>query len=137
LPAVLFLASVAAPGHREGKADWTEDQVLAYLHQMGGTPPEIFAEPALLAGLLPTLRADLNLVDSFHLDPAKPLEMPIRAFAGVDDVEGSPALMEGWRNQTLGRFDLDVVTGGHFFDPAGEHHVIRTITDDLQRELGA
>jgi surfactin synthase thioesterase subunit len=136
LPARLFLASVAAPGHREGKTDWTEDEVLAYLRHMGGTPPEIFSEPALLAGLLPTLRADLNLVDSFHLTPATPLEMPIHAFAGMDDVEGSPERMSGWRAETLSRFDLDVVTGGHFFDLAGERHVIGAITDELQRELG-
>ena len=98
---------------------------------MGGTPPEIFSESALLAGLLPTLRADLNLVDSFHLRPATPLEMPIHAFAGVDDVEGSPERMNGWRAETLGRFDLDVVTGAHFFDEAGERQVIRTVTDEM------
>lgn len=137
LPARLFLASVAAPGRREGKAHWTEDEVLAYLRHMGGTPPEIFAEPALLAGLLPTLRADLTLVDSFHLRPATPLEMPIHAFAGVDDVEGSPERMDGWRAETSGRFDLDVVIGGHFFDPAGERQVVQTITDELLREVGA
>ncbi|BCB89238.1 thioesterase [Phytohabitans suffuscus] len=136
-PAALFLASVAVPGHREGKADWTEGEVLEYLRQMGGTPPEIFSEPALLAGLLPTLRADLKLVDSFHLRPATPLRTPIHVFAGIDDVEGSPKRMNDWQAETLGRFDLDVVTGGHFFDRAGEHQVIRAVTEDLLRKLAA
>jgi surfactin synthase thioesterase subunit len=134
LPAMLFLASTAAPGHREGRADWSEEQVLAYLRRMGGTPPELFAEPALLAALVPTLCADLNLVDSFHLRPATPLQTPIHAFAGIEDAEGSPQRMTGWRAETLGRFELDVVTGGHFFDLAGERHVIGTVTDEL-REL--
>lgn len=134
LPARLFLASTAAPAHREGRADWSEEQVIAYLRRMGGTPPELFAEPALLAALVPTLRADLNLVDSFQLRPATPLQTPIHAFAGVDDVEGSPQRMVGWRAETLGRFELDVVTGGHFFDGAGERRVIGAIADEL-REL--
>lgn len=137
MPSVLFLASVAAPAWQEGRANWdvrTEDLV-RYLREMGGTPPEVLEQPEFLASLLPTLRADLTLVDTFQFRATTPLDVPIRAFAGVDDVEGSPERMSGWRAETCGRFDLDVVPGGHFFDPAGERQVIRTVADDVQREL--
>jgi surfactin synthase thioesterase subunit len=56
--------------------------------------------------------------------------MPIHAYAGAGDTEGSPERMRGWR-----AFALDVVAGGHFFDPSGERHVIRTVVDELQLEL--
>jgi medium-chain acyl-[acyl-carrier-protein] hydrolase len=137
MPAALYLASVAAPGCEEGRADWDvgKEDLLRYLRTMGGTPPELFSEPELLASLLPTLRADLTVVDSFRFRPPRPLDLPIRAFAGLDDAEGPPDRMRGWRAETRGRFDLDVVPGGHFFNAAGELQVIRTITDDLLREL--
>lgn len=138
-PSVLYLASAAAPGSKEGRADWDarKDDLVGYLREMGGTPPEIFSQPELLASLLPTLCADLILVDTFCFRPSTPLDVPIRAFAGIDDVEGSPERMSGWRLETSGRFHLDVVPGGHFFDATGELQVIRTITDDLLRELAS
>jgi medium-chain acyl-[acyl-carrier-protein] hydrolase len=140
-PSALYLASAAAPSWAEGRfnrgARKDDDGLLGYLRDMGGTPAELFSEPELLAHLLPTLRADLTLVDTFRFRPSAPLDVPIRAFAGIDDVEGSPERMSRWRDETSGRFELDVVPGGHFFDAAGELQVIQTITDDLLRELAA
>lgn len=139
MPIALYLAGAAAPEWREGRTDWElhPEALIAYLREMGGTPPQIFEEPELLAVLLPTLRADLTLVDNFRFHPATPLAVPIRAFAGVDDVEGSAERMHGWRAQTTEWFALDTVPGGHFFDATGERQVIRTITEDLRRELSA
>jgi medium-chain acyl-[acyl-carrier-protein] hydrolase len=136
MPSALFLASVAAPVWNEGRyiCDDTDDLV-AYLRKMGGTPPEFFEQPELLAAVLPTLRADLTLVDSFHYRPATPLDVPIHAFAGVDDLEGSADRMSGWHAETRGPFRLDSVSGGHFFDAAGERQVVRMVVDDHEREV--
>jgi surfactin synthase thioesterase subunit len=134
MPAALYLASAAAPGADEGRVDWKHDLV-GYLRTMGGTPPEVFAEPELLDTVLPTLRADLTLVDAFRFRPSTPLDVPIRAFAGLADVEHSPERMSGWGRETSGRFHLDVRPGGHFFDAASELRLIQTIADDLLGEL--
>src|ERR1035441_6304154 len=130
-PSSLYLASTAAPSlEEEHKLRWRDDLV-GYLRTMGGTPPEVFALPEFLASLLPTLRADLTAVDSFRFRPSSPLDVPIHAFAGTQDAEGGPERMSGWRSETTARFDLDLVQGGHFFDPAGELRVIRTVTAGL------
>jgi medium-chain acyl-[acyl-carrier-protein] hydrolase len=136
MPGALYLACAAAPGWKEGRANWKvgKQELIAYLRKMGGTPPEIFTQPELLDSFLPTLRADLTVVDSFRLRPRVPLDMPIRAFAGIDDVEGPPERMSGWRLETRGPFHLHAVSGGHFFDAAGERQVIRTIATDLLSE---
>lgn len=129
-PMALYLASAAAPGEPDRNTGWRDDLV-GYLRSMGGTPPEVFAEPGLLETLLPTLRADLTLADTFRFGPATPLDVPIVAFAGRDDPEGAPDRMAGWRAETRGRFELLVRPGGHFFDPAEEARLIRTVADDL------
>src|SRR5687768_15964641 len=42
LPCALFLASAAAPGWEESQPDWEERKadLVGYLREMGGTPPE-------------------------------------------------------------------------------------------------
>jgi medium-chain acyl-[acyl-carrier-protein] hydrolase len=136
MPCALFLASIAAPGLENTDNDWaSDDDLVGYLRKMGGTAPEIFAAPELLAAVLPTLRADLRLVDTFRFRPATPLDVPIHVFAGVDDVEESVERMAGWSSETSARFALDIVPGGHLFDTVGVRQVIRIITDDLRPEL--
>jgi medium-chain acyl-[acyl-carrier-protein] hydrolase len=112
-PSALYLANTAAPDLDEERQLRWQDDVVGYLRSMGATRPEVFDQPELLASLLPMVRADLTLVDCFRFRPAVPLDMPIHAFAGAEDAEGAPERMSGWRFETRGRFDLDVVKGGH------------------------
>ena len=135
MPIQLFLACDAAPVHDDGAWPWEgwPDGLEGYLRDLGGTPPEVLAEPELLEALLPTVRADLAVLTTATVRPVTPLDVPIRAFAGVADPVAPPALMDGWRAETSARFELDLIPGGHFFGPAGERRVIRAIGDDLGR----
>jgi medium-chain acyl-[acyl-carrier-protein] hydrolase len=133
-PAALYLSSASAPSEEPGRDDWKRDLV-GFLRDMRGTPPEVLADPQLLGLVLPTLRADLTLLDSFGFRAEVPLDMPIRAFAGRNDTEHSPDRMRGWGVETIGRFHLDVRQGGHFLAPADELKVIGTVAGDLQRQL--
>lgn len=135
-PAGLYLAGAAAPGWPEGRTDWNvpDEDLVEYVRALGGTQPEVFAYPELVAALLPTLRADLTLVDTFQFQPTTPLDVPIRAFAGAADVEGSPERMRGWARQTNGPFTLESLPGGHFFDAAEQRRVTRVIADDFAED---
>lgn len=132
-PGMLFVAASRAPCLDDGSWLWEdrEDGLRGYVHEMGGTPAEVLAEPELLAGLLPTLAADLTVLSTHGFRPTAPLAVPIHAFAGTDDAEADPRRMDGWRNETSAAFGLDPVPGGHFFDPTGERQVIDTIGDRL------
>jgi medium-chain acyl-[acyl-carrier-protein] hydrolase len=136
-PVALYLAGAASPGWPEGRVDWAvpDDEMIAYLREMGGTPPEVFEHPALLTVLLQTLRADLTLVDSSWFVAAEIFDVPILAFAGTEDVEGGPERMAGWGAQTRGSFALTEVPGGHFFDEAGEALMLDHIAAGLAQTL--
>jgi medium-chain acyl-[acyl-carrier-protein] hydrolase len=133
LPRMLFVAAAAAPILDNGRFDWEgrTDGLEGYVRELGGTPDKVLAEPGLLSAFMPTLRADLTVLSTHHFRPATPLDVRIRAFAGIDDRVAGSARMTGWRMETAARFDLGLVSGGHFFDSAGEQEVIRTIGDDL------
>jgi surfactin synthase thioesterase subunit len=139
MPRMLFVAASAAPSLDNGTWRWEgrTDGLEGYVREMGGTPVEVLAEPELLAGLLPTLRADLTVLSTHGFRPPRPLDVPVRAFAGSGDAEASPERMSGWRAETSARFDLSLVPGGHFFDSAGERQVIATIGHDLADLAGS
>ena len=133
MPVLLYVASDPAPERDNGHWDWEgrEDGLEGFVREMGGTPPEVLAEPELMAALLRVLHADLCVITSHEHRGHQPLDLPIRAFAGMADISASPQRMSGWRAETTARFDLDVLAGGHFFDSAAEREVIRTISRDL------
>lgn len=98
---------------------------------MGGTPVEVLEQPELLAGLLPTLRADLTVLSTHDFHPETPLDIPVHAFAGTEDPEAHPERMTDWARETRDRFSLTPIPGGHFFDDEGRQQVIRVIVDQL------
>jgi surfactin synthase thioesterase subunit len=134
-PSALYLACDIAPSQDgdtypwEGRADGLE----GYLREMGGTPPEVLAEPDLVQVLVRTLRADLTVLSTHRFRPAVPLDVRIQAFAGMHDWTAPAERMAPWGAETTARFDLDVVRGGHFFEADAERQVIRTIGQDLIR----
>lgn len=133
LPRALFVAASMGPSRDDGHWRWEgrSDGLEGYVHEMGGTPAAVLAEPTLLAALLPTLRADLTVLSTHGFHPATPLDVPIRAFAGVSDDEATPERTRAWAAETSAGFALDVLGCGHFFDPAAERLVVEAIGRDL------
>lgn len=134
MPRALYVAASAAPSLDDGTWPWEgrSDGLEGYVREMGGTPDAVLAEPDLLAGLLPTLGADLTVLSTHGFRPVTPLDVPILAFAGVDDAEADPARMAGWRSETTARFGVDELPCGHFFDAEGERQVAAAIGRDLR-----
>lgn len=133
MPQALYVAASSAPRLDNGSWRWEgrEDGLEGYIREMGGTPPEVLAEPELVAALLPTLWADLTVLSTHGFRPMTPLDVRIRAFAGVADDEAPPARMAAWSDETVGPFDLDALECGHFFDPDTERLVVEAIGRDL------
>jgi len=133
LPRKLYVASCQAPSldepHRA--VDGSDSSLISYITALGGTPPEILADPYLLSGLLPALRADLSVLNTHAPRPTAPLDVPIRGFAGRADADAPPARMMAWRAETSACFDLNVVDGGHFFSEAGQRQATALISADL------
>jgi surfactin synthase thioesterase subunit len=52
---------------------------------------------------------------------------PIAALAARTDPQVAPGQMAGWQLLTTGRFDLQIVEGGHFFPRERPQLVLPTI----------
>ncbi len=119
MPACLIVAACKAPQLPERLAlihGLPEGEFLAKLQQRyQGIPQEVASQKDLMRLLLPTLRADFKLVETYQYQPGLPLDCPILALAGDEDQHVTPAEVSAWREQTTGAFSLRILPGGHFF----------------------
>ncbi|MFI5757228.1 thioesterase II family protein [Streptomyces sp. NPDC051569] len=131
----LFVAG-ALPPHLMGEPgpDPTDQELLEYMNQWQGTPPELLADTGFLSTFLPTLRADLRLFHSCRraVSQADRAAVPVVAFGGLQDETAPRGLCEAWRQWTAGRFTVRMVEGGHFFPVTAAQEVLGAVA----RELG-
>ena len=92
-----------------------EELVAAVVERYDGIPPAIRASPELLQLLLPALRADLQMVETYRCTEEPPLETPILALGGTEDRAVPLAQLGEWRRHTARDFSMRLLPGGHFF----------------------
>lgn len=94
-------------------------------------PAEVLAEPELMQLLLPVIRADFTLIETYGYRAAEPLACPITCFGGTEDDRVGREDLEAWAEQTRGAFNLRIFAGGHFFVDSARDDVLRAIVDEL------
>ena len=81
----------------------------------GGIPPALLDHQELVDIVVPALRADLTIFETYVYHHEPPLEWPIAAFAGRDDRNVDEAMLHAWQGHTRDKFSSLVFPGGHFF----------------------
>lgn len=112
-------------------------EFLTELQELGGLPPALLEHQELLDLLVPTLRADVGLHETYALREEPPLECPITAYSGLADPKVSREHAEAWRMHTAGPFTLRLFPGGHFFHQDDRATFLRTFAGDLHGVLGS
>ncbi|RKT17082.1 medium-chain acyl-[acyl-carrier-protein] hydrolase [Streptomyces sp. 1114.5] len=110
-------------------------EFLAAMAGLGGTPPEVLGEPQLLNLMLPTLRADFELNETYRPLAGPRLRCPIAAYMGADDPEVSAPELLAWSGETTGEFTMRVLPGGHFYLKDEPDDVLGAVRQDLARVL--
>ena len=117
-PRRLFVSGRPAPRHhRPGgvKHRLPDDALWAELRRLGGTADSTLDHPELRAAVLPTLRSDYRLVESYRPTAGPPLSTPITAITGDADPEAAVGQVADWHRYTTGGFGLRVLPGHHFY----------------------
>lgn len=128
-PAALLVSGRRAPHLPAAQPklhDRPEAELLAELRRMGGTPEELLADKALMEMLLPMIRADFEVFETYEPTPDRaPLPCPVVAYGGVRDADVGREHLEAWRAYGNGEFDLHMFPGGHFFLQEGDARSLR------------
>ena len=101
-----------------------DDEFLDAIRELDGTPAEVMKDADLMRLILPVLRADFELCETYEYTNSGPLRCPIAAFAGKADKEEPLASMAPWRAQTEDLFVLHAIDGGHFFIHSNERELL-------------
>jgi surfactin synthase thioesterase subunit len=92
-----------------------DDEFIGELRRLQGTTEEVLENREFLQMLLPLLRADFTLSDSYVYTEKDPLSCPITAFGGFEDIEAPPDMLHPWAGHTRNSFEVHFYHGKHFF----------------------
>jgi medium-chain acyl-[acyl-carrier-protein] hydrolase len=103
------------------------------LETLNGTPKEVLEHEELLEMMLPLIRADFRL-DETYTRPGdyEPLDCPITALGGRQDMETSVSNLQGWSEVTRSSFELKMLDGDHFFIHSQAAVLMQVIEDILK-----
>jgi medium-chain acyl-[acyl-carrier-protein] hydrolase len=117
-PAQLFVSAHRAPQLPDRHSAIHELPDAIFINEIGhlnGMPAEVVAEADLMELMMPLLRADFGLAETYTYTPEPPLPGAISAFGGVADEGISRDDLAAWVAQTTAHFVLRMLPGDHFF----------------------
>lgn len=133
-PERLFLSAHSAP-HLPKELppihQGTDEEFFEGLRRLEGTPDELIANEDLMRLVLPTLRADFAMAETYKPPKEPPLDVPLSIIGGLaDEVTGRPQL-EPWAEYTTRECKVRMVPGGHFFVEESRDLILRAVFQDL------
>ncbi len=118
LPQHLFASGCNAPQARNPSENLhllSDDDLIAKLETFNGTPPGVLAHRELMQLVLPTIRADFSMVETWQYRPLPLLSLPITVLAGKLDDRSTTDQAEAWQRETQGPCRVIWFEGDHFF----------------------
>jgi medium-chain acyl-[acyl-carrier-protein] hydrolase len=134
LPLHLFVSGRRAPQVPNREEDihaLPEPEFLVKLRELNGTPEEVLQHAELMRLLIPVLRADFSVNETYVFRPEEPLDLGISAFGGLGDQEVTREDMVGWSEHGRGPFRLRMLPGDHFFLHSARDLVTESVARDL------
>jgi medium-chain acyl-[acyl-carrier-protein] hydrolase len=135
-PAHLFLSAAEAPHRRnreETLSTLPKAQLLKKLHEFNGTPVEALCNEELMDLLLPTIRADFTLCETYQYSEETPLSCPLTIYGGIDDAEVDRERIAAWSELVRGATNIRMFPGGHFFIHTSKSLFLPAFAADLRR----
>jgi surfactin synthase thioesterase subunit len=119
-PRHLFVSGWPAPGR---EARWTraarslqdEDFLGELARRYGSLNGTLLDEPEVRDVVLPTLRADIEVLEGSAQGPQDPVSCPLTVYGGTADPSTTPEDLQAWQDTTSGPFRIKLIPGGHFF----------------------
>ena len=132
-PAALVVAGRQPPhfpNRDRYRSDMGTDALLQEMIRISGAPDYLLKNQELQNFILPQIRRDYKLNESFRYHNEK-LSCRILAYAGSRDEDAPVEVMEHWKQVTTGEFQIERMEGDHFFVADKENLFFRRMTGAL------
>lgn len=133
-PAHIFISATHAPHRRtldERLSVLPKTALVKKLHGFNGAPPEALQNEELMDLMLPTIRADFELCETYEYHPEAPLGCPLTIYGGIEDHEVERDRLASWGEMTTGPSSIRMFPGGHFFINTSQSTFLQTFACDL------
>lgn len=137
-PMALIASGRIAP-HRVRDRDihrLADEGIIAEIRRLGGTPEEILNNMELMDLVLPVVRNDYRLIETYRPETEAKIESPIHIFCGRADLDATAEDLEAWSELTTHACDLTYFDGDHFYLNGKKHEVVSAIVDRLHTPSG-
>lgn len=138
LPLHLFVSGRRAPqipDTEEPIHALPEPEFIKKLRELNGTPEEVLQHAELMKLLIPVLRSDFSVNETYAYAQEEPFDIGISCFGGLGDKEVSRDDCAVWKDQTRGRFRLRMLPGDHFFVHSAKDMILESVARDLAEVL--
>ena len=133
-PVHLFVSAHSAPqisGRDSPIHALPESEFVEQLRCLNGMSEAVLKNAELMQLLLPILRADFSVCETYVYQVGEPLDCPISALGGLRDDHVSRESLDAWRVQTRATFTLRMFPGDHFFINTDRLLLLHTIAREL------
>jgi surfactin synthase thioesterase subunit len=114
-----------------------DDQLLDGLRRLNDDGDAALENAEVMALMMPLLRADLEMCDTYVYRSEAPLSVGITALAGSDDPLATPGRVEVWQQETTGTFTMHTFTARHLFLKTHQAEVLHCLRQLLLGLLGS
>lgn len=135
LPTHIFLSGRSAPQLTRERVTYNlpAKEFAEELRQLNGTPREVLEHQELMDLMIPLLRADFEVCQTYNYTQEPALDCPITAFGGLNDDHVTREMVGAWREHTTRSFRLCMMPGDHFFVHSAQDRVLGIVSQELQR----
>lgn len=113
----------------------SDADLLDKIGELGLIPDDALQNKELVSFILPPLRADFEVSETYQWLQSPPLSLPITATLGDKDTLLSEQDMQGWQNYTSKDFVLRMYEGDHFYTVSKQAQLLADISDELAQDL--
>jgi len=95
--------------------DLPDEEFKKEILELGGTPREFFDHPELMEMMLPLIKGDFRLAETYRRPPEPvPLDVDLTVLVGEEE-DLIPEQISGWPGYARRSFTMHRLPGGHFF----------------------
>ncbi|MEU0518317.1 alpha/beta fold hydrolase [Streptosporangium sp. NPDC006007] len=108
-----------------------DEEFVARLAVLGGMPQIVLDNPEFLRMLLPAMRADLTVSETYRYRERPTLDCPVSVFGGTEDPTVGRDELILWHRHTAGICRITQFPGNHFYLTADPDPVLAALAGEL------
>lgn len=112
-----------------------EPQFVHKLRELNGMTRDVLENVELMQLLLPIIRADFTICETYTYEPAPPLDCPILVCCGLQDHYVSRPELDAWQAQTTRGCSVRMFPGDHFYLNSARHLLVQVVARELSPYL--